>query len=658
MKLITVQITEFQSVRNSNEFKVGEITCLVGKNEAGKTAILQGLYRLNPIIPADSKYDITDDYPRSEVEDYQLAIQKKTRKHALVVVTKFLLEKDEIKKIENEYGSGVLKNPELRLSKGYENLLLVGLDINEAVLVKSLIDKAELPLDLATQLKKIKTVQELVDRADEKNEGEKEKFDHLKRLQGLLADIKSSKGIVLHIYNSFLEELVPKFMYFDEYYMMKGGENIETLIARRDQKKLEKADHPLLGLIALARVDLAAIQTLQRTRELKNKLEGASNYLSKKVLTYWSQNKHLQMRIDLRPAQSGDPDGMRTGTNIWIDVYDSKHLVTTSMGNRSRGFLWFFSFLAWFDEQQKSEKPLILLLDEPGLFLHGKAQEDLLRYMEKELEGKHQVIYTTHSPFMVDSKKFDRVRIVQDESMDSVDPLPPEQEGTKVLSDVLSATKDSLFPLQGALGYEIYQTLFVGPYSLVVEGVSDLLYLQTMSGFLEKIGRIGLDIRWTITPVGGADRVPTFVALIGSQKGMTVATLIDLQKGGKQKIEDLFKRKLLKKENVMTFADFTGAPEADIEDLFEPDFYLTVVNAEYSKELSKAITPNSLKSQAPRILVRIEEYLKSHPLKQSNFNHYRPARYFSENISALSNSISKTTLDRFEAAFKALNSLL
>ena len=190
------------------------------------------------------------------------------------------------------------------------------------------------------------------------------------------------------------------------------------------------------------------------------------------------------MKFDVRPGRPGDQEGMTSGTNILARVYDSKRMVSTPLGTRSRGFVWFFSFLAWFDQQQRKNEPLILLLDEPGLFLHGRAQGDLLRYIDEELKGNHQVIYTTHSPFMVDSTKFDRIRIVQDKSMDSDKPIPSNEDGTKVITEVLEATQDSLFPLQGALGYDIYQTLFVGPNSLVVEGVSDLLYIQTISALL------------------------------------------------------------------------------------------------------------------------------------------------------------------------------
>src|SRR5262249_40686112 len=85
------------------------------------------------------------------------------------------------------------------------------------------------------------------------------------------------------------------------------------------------------------------------------------------------------------------------------------------------------------DVKRRGEN-VILLLDEPGLSLHGMAQADLLRYMEQELKPYHQVIYTTHSPFMVDPDHFERVRIVQDKSIDATEPPPKENDGTKVLT--------------------------------------------------------------------------------------------------------------------------------------------------------------------------------------------------------------------------------
>lgn len=361
------------------------------------------------------------------------------------------------------------------------------------------------------------------------------------------------------------------------------------------------------------------------------------------------------MTFDIRSAQSGDPKGMQSGMNIWGRVKDTKRNVSTSLGTRSRGFVWFFSFLAWYSKIRKEEGNLILLLDEPGLSLHAKAQADLLRYFKAELSPHHQLIYTTHSPFMVDPKRFDRVRIVQDLSIDkNPDELAEDERGTRVITEVLDATSDSLFPLQGALGYDIHQTLFVGPNCVIVEGVSDLLYIQTISTILQDKGRDGLSSDWTVTPVGGADKVPTFVALIGARSSLKIAVLIDYQKRGQQKIESLYKRKLLKKKNVLTFADYVEDSEADVEDMFGSEFFINLVNGAYKATIVHANLP-----PGTRVIHRLEQYLKDTPLPNEDpFNHYRPALYFSKNVSTLVDELTGSILDRFQRVFDALNKLL
>jgi len=95
---------------------------------------------------------------------------------------------------------------------------------------------------------------------------------------------------------------------------------------------------------------------------------------------------------------------------------------------------------------------------------------------------------------MIDAEHFERVRIVQDKSLEQEIEYGEKPEGTSVIAEIFQASEDSLFPLQGALGYELNQTLFVGPYSLVVEGAADLLYLQTMSAILQNEGGAGLRV--------------------------------------------------------------------------------------------------------------------------------------------------------------------
>ncbi len=458
------------------------------------------------------------------------------------------------------------------------------------------------------------------------------------------------------IFDEVLEERVPKFLYFDEYYLMTGQENLEAFRERVQTNEMQGSDLPLLGLIQLARLDLDELISPVRTEALVSKLEAAGNIVTQGVLRHWSQNKHLRMKCDIHEGQPSDPPGLNSGRNIWWRVEDTRQNVTTSFGIRSRGFIWFFSFLAWYSYLRRREDNVILLLDEPGLSLHAKAQGDLLQYFEAELKPHHQVIYTTHSPFMVDSTRFDRVRIVQDLSVDSdLEKLPEGNNGTIVTKEALEAAPDSLFPLQGALGYEIYQTLFVGPNSLIVEGPSDLLYIKAVSSILERKGEEGLSSDWTITPVGGSDKVPTFVALMGAQSNLNVAVLIDYQKNSKQSIENLYKKRLIKENNILTFADFVQGDEADIEDMFSPQFYLKLVNEEFGSSISEDV----LHSGHPRILVRIESYLENSPLANGQrFNHYRPARYFTENIEVLEAELTEGELDHFRDAFAELNRLL
>lgn len=648
MRLKTVHVREFKSVRDSTPFEVGDVTCLVGKNESGKTAILDALYRLNPVVPEAGTFDVTDDYPRRHLGDYQFDVEDGKRKPAEVIRAVFELEDDDQRAVEETLG---LKPPKtLELTKGYENTTYVRLKIAEKELVEALLGRADLAESESQHSNAARTLADLKQQLtslEKPTEGAK------KLLEKAKSAAESSAG--LFVYKEVLKKRVPKFLYFSDYYQMSGEVNIEALQQRVEKKQLLDSDRPMLALVELARLDLAQLLNPDRTAELKNSLESASNHLTKRMVEYWSQNKHLHLRFDVRPARPGDPPGMQSGTNLWGDVYNDRHLATTRLGARSRGFVWFFSFLAWFSQQKRRGEPMILLLDEPGLFLHAKAQEDLLRYIELELRPTHQVIYSTHSPFMVDSKHFDRVRIVEDKSMETHEMLPPELEGTKVSTNVLDSSEDSLFPLQGALGYEIHQTLFVGPNSLVVEGVSDLLYLTTVSGFLEQEGREGLSGDWTITPVGGADKIATFVALLGSQNSLNIAVLMDLGKQTKQATERLYKRKLLDRKKVLTFGELLDRKEADLEDMFPPALILELVSEEYGISVNE----ENLESKDRRVLKRLEAFFKSSdPAKSLSFSHFRPARRFAESASKWREKLDDQTLNRFETLFQRLNRLL
>ncbi len=421
MKLTEFQVANYKCIRDPCNVVVSDITCLVGMNEAGKTAILEALYRLNPIIPEKGAFNVDDDYPRIDVEDYRVDVKSGRIQPAAVTRATFSMSQEDCKELEKDYPDA-LARPEIVLSRGYDNRLQMEIPVNEEPVVQALLKNAGLSHQKLKVRGKDATLSDLASSL-EGNDAE----GASRQLSALIGQMKE-KGTARYLVEKYLLDKIPKFMYFDEFYQMAGHVNIEGMMQRQRDNRLLESDYPLLGLMDLARLDLEGIVAPHRALERDNRLEGASNHLSDTIMQYWSQNGFLEMRFDIRQGLPNDPEGMKTGTNLWCHVYNSRQKVRTLLGNRSRGFIWFFSFLAWFSQQKRKGVPLILLLDEPALFLHGTAQKDLLRYLEDESRTGHQVIYTTQSPYMIDARRFDRVRIVEDKGAQGKERArPPDQ---------------------------------------------------------------------------------------------------------------------------------------------------------------------------------------------------------------------------------------
>ena len=112
-----------------------------------------------------------------------------------------------------------------------------------------------------------------------------------KQLRNELNLILKQKPLSKHILDKYLSVHIPKFLYFDEYYQMEGQINIDALKQRQAAKQLVDSDHPMLGLIELANLNVDQLVDASNTQKLKNQLEGAGNYLSQQILRFWSQNK-------------------------------------------------------------------------------------------------------------------------------------------------------------------------------------------------------------------------------------------------------------------------------------------------------------------------------------------------------------------------------
>jgi len=655
MKLIKAQATNFRSIEDSNEFEVGHLTCLVGKNEAGKTGLLRALEGLSSID--GFKYDRTQDYPRRFLSKFD---ERHPNGTARVIKTWWKLEDADKRAVADAFGAGAVTGDEFVLECGiqYKNPL-VTINVHDRTCLDHYIGKHGLDAGEAAILQPATTAAEAVGLLEKQAQ-------RTPRLEVILKDLKDLRdtrftlGVI-----DLLEKRRPKFFYTSHFDRMAGEISLTQLKADKEKAasektKIKKADAIFLDFLEYAGTSVEELQNSTKYEDLKAKLEGASVDITDEIFQFWSQNDALEVEIDIGEGRREDPAPFNSGTVIKIRIENRNHRASIPLSERSAGFVWFFSFLAQFKQLKKTTGNAILLLDEPGLTLHGKAQADLLRYIEERLLPEHQVIYTTHSPFMVPADRLDTVRIVED--VVTKDPRGrPLVLGTKVSGDALRVDKDTLFPLQGALGYDISQSLFVGKNVVLVEGPSDILYIQVASDVLRKKGRTQLDRRWTLCPSGGIDKIAPFVSLFGGNK-LSIAVLCDLAVGQKGKVEKL-RRDVLNAGRLFTACDFTGKQESDIEDFFHPALYAELLNQTFGLTGPLALDEQKLLAADPnteRLVKKAEAAFKVMPAGSPDFDHYAPAAWLLRNPGFVEadTPAAAQTLGVFEAAVVALNRCL
>jgi hypothetical protein len=167
-----------------------------------------------------------------------------------------------------------------------------------------------------------------------------------------------------------------------------------------------------------------------------------------------------------------------------------------------------------------------------------------------------------------------------------------------------------------------------------------------MSDLAREKGKTALDPRWTVTPVGGLDKIPTFIALLGGSD-LNIAVIMDVAAGGNQKLTSMVQRGLLPKEHLIPLTDITGTAEADLEDLFETAWYLKLLEESNVGTLTKAKL-----SGGGRIIKRVEGALGN------RFDHYQPASYLMRSATKLRDQVDEATIERFAQLFSRINSLL
>ncbi|GCE29194.1 hypothetical protein KDA_46780 [Dictyobacter alpinus] len=646
MQLHRVRVINFKSILDSNWFTVDDLTCLVGKNESGKTAILEALEKLNSTDASRANFRLTE-YPRMNWSEYE-----ESGEVATALETEWQLDNEEIEFINKSTPEPVLKSPVIKITKNYNNKLDWDISLDYDKAVTSLLNKSGLEEEDRKALGTPQNTDALFKAL--RDLGEETSARH----QTFLAELENrfSEGNLLRHIIAYLEKRLPKFVYYSQYDVLPGRVSIDQLINAQTYGNLNQIDGSKIFIALLSMVGTTPQKLLEinRSEELISKLEAVQSRISKRIFKYWSQNKHLKVRFFYGEASPGDVTPFNLGKVFQTRIENTRHEATINLSERSTGFVWFFSFLVWFSEVQREYGDnLIVLLDEAGLSLHGKAQYDLLRFIREELVPKYQVIYTTHSPFMIEAYNLLSCRTVE-----NVVTKDDEILGTKVGDNVLSTDSDTLFPLQAALGYDITQNMFIGEHCLLVEGPSDLHYLQWASSQLTARGHKGLDKRWTITPCGGIAKVFSFMSLFGGNK-LHVAVLTDYGKGDKKKVEELRESDLLRKGHVLTAQEYSNnAKEADIEDVLGRDFYVNLVNHTYELTGKHRIPAERPAEGSERVTEEVKQHFMRLPPTVPEYDHYAPAKYLLEHPEQIPTSKVDAALEHFAKLFVDINALL
>jgi hypothetical protein len=655
MRLLQAQVKNFKSIENSGPVTIDSgVTVLVGQNEAGKTAFLQALEKANPARKG-IKFDPTEDYPRRSLNEY---LRQHTANPADAVILTYELDSLEVKAVNEAMGAEVLKSPQFSVTYKYGGGSSISVHSDERAFIEAEVKNAKLSSELGKLAASVSTVRELIETMKASDLTVKDQ-EFLDSLEERFEDVPSGwpNVVTYEVYHEYLESK-PKFLYFGDYQLLPGKVNLPALQQRvADPRQLTDEDQTVLSLLRMADVDLTDVMATTGYEEAKARLEGLSNSITDQVFEFWTQNRELDVEFDIK-ADPTDPQSPfnNGGPNLYIRIRNRRHRVTVPFSQRSKGFIWFFSFLVWFDgvKAEGSSAPIILLLDEPGLSLHALAQADLLRYIDS-LAARHQVLYTTHSPFMVHGDRLYQVRLVEDRA----------KEGTVVTDNVMGSDPKTVFPLQAALGYTVAQNLFISKRNLLVEGPADLIYLKFMSALLEEAGREGLRDDITVVPAGGLDKVATFIALLRGNE-LEMAVVHDLGSKPDTRLESMVREKIIRDRQLLNYGMFRGVavgpgkkanlPATDVEDLFTPALYLQLFNGTFAKQLGKTKVAEASLPKGDRIIERLEQYLEANTLllrPSGGFNHYMPASFLASNPPKVDNE----TLDRFEALFRAVNTL-
>jgi len=466
------------------------------------------------------------------------------------------------------------------------------------------------------------------------------------RYSELLVSVQenSSHDTVLKI----LDGRTPVFILFNNYFKVKPTIHLAHLAQRTEENILDDEYYDygnqcllkLLGFTARELSDLGGTPSpgvndhdaLKKYRDRLDtrsyQLNAASVRLTNEIRLVWMPNPNRPEADKLKVTADGQYLKVVVEDDLGVDI---------ELDQRSEGFQWLVSFfIVFFSEAMDKHENAILLLDEPGMSLHALKQRDFQETISR-LAKKNQTLFTTHSPFLVGPDELDIVRVVE---------MKDRTSGTKVHTTISSDDPAGLLPLQEALGYDLAHSLFSQQRNLILEGITDYWYLESVSELLRASNDSILNEKIALVFANSAGKVVYYATILHAHN-LKVAALLDSDAAGDQAAQQETLVHTLGNKNILRTKDYCAVTKAEIEDLLR-ETLIGVAKSEYGKDVSKTAS-----AQPDRPIIGILS------AEIDQFSKYKLAKAFvrwtrSNDASALTASERKQWKELIDSINKAL----
>lgn len=673
MRLRKFRVRAFRCIHDSGEIKVGDLAAFIGRNESGKTTILEALTLLNKDTKV-SELDLCDEMAEELKSEMKLVEGEfeLSEKETKLIQDKFpnLAEIKTVKiymtqmnpKVQYDFGNVKISEDANKRINSWENfvekiqdfVLTIPNPIRIRLDIKFLHGHAPRTREAFNNMMAEFNNQIYLLASDERKiitEWEKiyQDLDHT--YDTLLIGTSERSAL-----ENFVEErLHPRFVYFSDYKKILGNIDLNEYL------KETRGVRPK-GLEYIEEFDKAeTVKNLFYLAELDtDKLEEVQNSPSRLIKLLNTASRKLTDRLN--PAWKGDPIHVELRFNprnilsvVISDVHRDGTVTNTGLlSRRAEGFKWTFSFIVNFAaETQRSElKEAILLLDEPARNLHPVQQRGISDLL-KGLAGSNQILYATHSPFMIFDYTPGNLLVVE---------LDKRKHLSHIYYDYWNADDITLTPILYGLSRGLVESISdreIGYNSrpvIIVETMTHSMYLNAFDKFLKdpNLSMNPLNIvpaynKNSVLPLAVFYRnhgYNTFVLLDNTEESRQISTL--LQANGFKSVQ-------------IIFFELGGQLKQAIEDLIVDEDYLYAVNQTYAVKLRKEgytnLTKEDVKARGKMSIVdNLNDIWKENQyLGWEKFDAEEICRYICEKI-ALDEAefLSDKTKDQFRALYRLI----